>query len=384
VNDSATDIATKRPTVLRRAFAGILAICALMIGAVVVAQLPENPTIERSSAIGSDGGAGGAIEIGDVDAAPSTTSPTTPTATAPATTTVPTTTVARTRPTTVPAPGVLWSESFDTEAGMDRMVFDIDGGRTGGEDGPPIEYVPLAFNGDHDHSCGGPLTSRSLVEDHEIDTHVWWCAPGNDPAKGHFMTGVNAGGYIILSFSPKDDATGTAQVFPETANRVCWDQNVTDLGGRKWTQLIIVGEQNFLANDGELDYLNPGNPGNFAFQNLPSGDDLSIKFLFSSVEAFSGQQLIFQDFSGIYGVTDKATRYRFCVSDNGSGEITVTEDRPDGPWSTTFPGAFPAGPRVFLFGDDTYNAEKSWEEQGLPIPTDRFTWHWDNITVETV
>ena len=61
---------------------------------------------------------------------------------------------------------------------------------------------------------------------------LWWCAPGGDPAKGHLMTGMNTAGYNIVWFSPKVEFTDV--------RRVCWDQNLTELGGGKWTQVVIA------------------------------------------------------------------------------------------------------------------------------------------------
>ena len=46
------------------------------------------------------------------------------------------------------------------------------------------------------------------------------------------MSAINTSGYAITSFSP-------TQTF-SNITKVCWDQNLTDLGGGKWAVLTIV------------------------------------------------------------------------------------------------------------------------------------------------
>jgi hypothetical protein len=308
-----------------------------------------------------------------------TTVPVTTTTAAPAATTTvaPPTTLAASPATNTDPP--LWWEDFRTAGSLDRLVKEVHAG-------DPTNFVPTQFHGDHNQNCEGPTTGRALTEDHTVGTHFWWCAPGGDATKGHFMTGINTTGYVIISFAPKDDATGAAQVFPPSANRICWDQNLTDLGGRKWNQLMVISEATFLANGQTISYLNPGNPDNFSATNpqaRPSGDDFTIKFLKHSLETFRGQSKVYDNFFvALNGVTDKAARYRNCVTDNGNGTITRTQDRPGGTRSeTTFPGAFPAGNRVFILGDDNYNVLKSYEEGAIQYVSDPFTWHWDNLEI---
>ena len=50
--------------------------------------------------------------------------------------------------------------------------------------------------------------------------------------------------------------------------------------------------------------------------------------------------------------------------------------------SVTGPGRFPAGPRVFIIQDDSYNPMKAYENDTQYV-TDPFTWHWDNIRIST-
>jgi hypothetical protein len=194
-------------------------------------------------------------------------------------------------------------------------------------------------------------------------------------------------GYVNIAFSPKADSGETARVFPATATQVCWDQNLTDLGPRKWTQLVVISAARYQANGGRIDYINPDLNGNGEAETPHlAGDD----FLFSNggnvVQYFNGQSKVFEDYSNpLWAVTDKATRYTICVKDNGNGTVTRSQARPGGVVATsTGPGRFPAGPRVFILQDDSYNPMKAFEDGGnVQHVTDPFTWHWDNIRIST-
>ena len=77
--------------------------------------------------------------------------------------------------------------------------------------------------------------------------HFWVCSP---PGVGnaHVMTSMgDVDGYSTLSMAPK-------QTFP-AVHRVCWDQNVTDHGGRQWTEVLIVPASKIA--DGDLTHVNP-------------------------------------------------------------------------------------------------------------------------------
>ena len=289
-----------------------------------------------------------------------------------------------TPPVSLPASGeVLWSESFSSVSGLDRLVKNISFG-----DNIANGNEMQSFNGDHDHACGSPATTRALVEDYQISTHFWYCAPGGDAAKGHFMTGINTVGYVTMSFSPKADDGVSARVFPATATQACWDQNITDLGSRKWTQLMVISAARYQANGGGINYINPGfnNNGGDAALHL-AGDDFLFNNAGNSVQYFNGQTTTFDDYSftALPGSTDKATRYTICLKDNGNGTVTRTQARPGGTMDTTTgPGHFPAGPRVFIIQDDSYNPMKAYESEGrTQYVTDPFTWHWDNIRIST-
>ncbi|MDO9175405.1 MAG: hypothetical protein Q7V62_11425, partial [Actinomycetota bacterium] len=64
---------------------------------------------------------------------------------------------------------VLWSEDFSSPTGMNRLVKHISFGDNV-VNGAPMQ----TFNGDHDHNCGSPATTRRLVENYQVSTHFWY------------------------------------------------------------------------------------------------------------------------------------------------------------------------------------------------------------------
>jgi len=283
---------------------------------------------------------------------------------------------------------VVWSESFDTVESLDRLDIEVHN-QIGTPNKPLPEAgeggnVPVAFNGDHSQVCQGPDTVRPLVEDHTAATHVWWCAP-KGPKSGHFMTGVNSHGYVVVAFTPRDD--DGPLLFPDTANRVCWDQNLTNLGGRKWTQLSVVSQQRFEANN-TIVFINPDNKGNAGNSPVGDGDDFMYSSQFNAVFFFEGRARTVENYDAVdISITDKATRYRTCITDNGDGTVTRTQARPGGRTEVfTGSGAFPAGPRLFILSDDSYNPDKFNVDKPDESPqhfgiADPYTWHWDNIEI---
>lgn len=137
-------------------------------------------------------------------------------------------------------------------------------------------------------------------------------------------------------------------MFPATATQACWDQNITDLGARKWTQLVVISAARYKANGGGINYINPDFNDNGGDADIHlAGDDFLFNNLRNTVHYFNGQSPTFDDYLPLHGSTDKATRYTICVKDNGNGTVTRTQARPGGTVdSVTGPGRFPAGPRV--------------------------------------
>lgn len=315
---------------------------------------------------------------------PSTTTSSTTTTTIPPATTTTTMAVPSTTPTVPPAPIAAFVETFDTPASMDSLVVQVHN-MIGAVNAPMSASgeggnLPVTFNGDHDEACGGALTTRTLVEDHTPDTHVYHCL-------GHFMSAVNTTGYVVAAFTP-NDGTGTAVVFDETVDRICWDQNLTNLGGRKWTQLAVISDDRYEANGRTLIYVNPDNAGNAGNSPIGAADDFIFSGQFNAVTFFQGSSKVLENFgSADITVTNRMARYQTCAIDNGDGTVTRTQERPNGFSTVTGPGAFPAGDRVFILSDDSYNPDKfnvdkpneSPQFYGIENP---YTWHWDNIIID--
>jgi hypothetical protein len=85
-------------------------------------------------------------------------------------------------------------------------------------------------------------------------------------------------------------------------------------------------------------------------------------------------------------VSDKATRYKHCVIDNGNGTLTTTMAQPGGRTiSRIVTGGIPRGDIRVEFADDSYNPDKHFDSKGVPAnSSDLYTWHWDNIQIYAV
>ncbi len=240
-----------------------------------------------------------------------------------------------------------------------------------GVDPTTVPGAIQTWSGDHDMGCGGPDTQRTVHAGNHAEM-FWWCAPGGDPATGHLMTSMNTFGYSIVSFSPRHTFNNVS--------RVCWDQNLTDLGGRKWTMMLVLPEWEYQANGGRLDYVvpgfgNPGEPG--GNQLIPSTESLGVKVHVGTMTTYSGRSEL-GGTGSLFKVADKARRYRHCAEDLGNGQIRVSQERNNGTQTWVLPGRFPDGPARVIFEDDNYDPPKSPPEQPVANP---FTWHWDNISI---
>jgi hypothetical protein len=203
---------------------------------------------------------------------------------------------------------------------------------------------------------------------------VWWCSPGAT-GKGHIMSSFNTAGYGQVDFSPK-------RVFTDV-RRVCWDQNLTNLGNRKWTQVIVVSEQEFQSHklpDGRprLDYIapwlehGPGSAGIFL-----DGDTFLYEQIQGRPHVFTatGDDAHWRGFT----TSDKAARFTHCIRDRGDGTVRITQERgPDTIETAILRGSFPDGRARVIFQDDNYNPQKA---ESRPSVTAPFTWHWDNIII---
>jgi hypothetical protein len=216
-------------------------------------------------------------------------------------------------------------------------------------------------------NCEAPTTLRDVhvaPSGGNPGEMVWWCAPGGDPALGHIMTSLYTTGYGHVDFSP-------AQSFPHVS-QVCWDQNYTELGGRKWTQMTVVSEATFQANGGELAYVLPELQNDVAVRGVRlSGDTFMFRNLRGSTTTMVGQDVYDANFSG-FTTPDKATRYKTCITDLENGTVRIESVV----GTRVQRGSFPNGAARVIFQDVTYDAPKD------PTSTDSLaTWHWDNVQV---
>jgi hypothetical protein len=328
--------------------------------------------------------------------APATTTTQAPTTTtqAPTTTTTqaPTTTTQAPTTTTTPPVAGVFSATFDTPGDFyDRFEFQTWHGRDAA--GPSFSE----WDGDHDHSCGTPATQRRVHAANPAES-VWWCAPGNDPLKGHVMTSMYTEGYSQASFAPTRSF--------DNVRRVCFDLNLTQLG-RKWVQVSIIPEALYQSNAREVGP--DGQPVvratpnvrklNFIIDDLgpvvesgqligPSG--FVLVYTNGSIDTFTGEYANYgnlrrDSYFESRSSADKATRYQHCMVDNENGTVTHTTQLPDKLRVATLRGSMPNGPSRVIFQDDTYDAPKGEggnRQFDLPGSDSRTTWHWDNIRIE--
>ena len=262
-------------------------------------------------------------------------------------------------PVTVPT-GAEFFEDFSSPAGVDRFRLDVHFRDAAGVANGPN----TVWSGDHNMACEGPDTQRD-VHAHASHEFFWHCAPKGSES-GHLMTSMaDIDGYTILSFSPN-------RVF-SNFSQVCWDVNLTDLGGRKWTQVLVVPEAAFQANGARLDYISPVTQDvDQTAVRLPGGAVMFQNWDFA-FRMYYGQRETLDDGSRFF-VADKAKRYHHCLTDNGDGTVTMVQERANGQtYSQTVLGRFPTTGRV-IFQDDNYTPLKDGPIAG-------FTWHWDNISV---
>ena len=254
------------------------------------------------------------------------------------------------------------------------------------------------FVGEHNMGCEGPATHRTV---HQIPlepgrwhtrvdaTHsemVWFCAPGNDTAKGHMMTALDTDSIASLNFSPK-------QVFVNVT-KVCWDQNMNNLGEGKWLNVFIVpnpaftGDLAFLAGSGEsfggIEQRMPAGAVDFTWlrgsmmsHQAQSNGTYQRQFdQWMSIDPVdnNGDGIIDRNDAPTQGVaTDPAPRFTICV-DDGNDQVLI--ERPNGTVDAyPYNVQFPTGPVRVIFQDASYNPTK---HNGFES---HLTWHWDNIVV---
>jgi hypothetical protein len=285
-------------------------------------------------------------------------------------------------PTPTPA-GAQFAATFDSPSEFSsRFVtsvgnyVDAAGQRVGDlVDCCPWIDTPRSFPGDHNASCDAPTTQRT-IDVHNIQDFFWYCAPGGDAAKGHVMSAFDGTGYTILAFSPNQTMTNVRQV--------CWDVNATEEGGGKWTNMIVVPEATYRQFAPRMDYVTegfnaPNAPGDFNIQagDHPGSSVWGLKDFRGTLRLFQGDDTLWYSGDQSFTTSDKAARYRKCVTETSPGRLTITAQRPTGALSTyQVAGSFPDGPVRVIFQDDMYDPPK--REGYNP---NNVTWHWDNITI---
>jgi hypothetical protein len=250
-------------------------------------------------------------------------------------------------------------ETFDSPAGFTgRFVTQVFHGAL------PAEIQ--TWQGDHDDHCGAPTTSRTISVTNP-PASFYWCGP-TGPASGHIMTSMLTTGYAEVDFSPNQPIVNT--------KKVCWDQNQTDLGNRKWTQVVVVPEATYQQNGQRLNYKNP-QEGNQEGDIPITSDTFMFVMLRGSTQTYTGQSNYDSNFDG-FTTSDKARRFRNCITDLENGTVRIELERESTTETRVLRGAMPNGAARVIFQDETYDAPK--DPAPVPNPT---TWHWDNIAITT-
>lgn len=264
---------------------------------------------------------------------------------------------------------VAFAESFDDPSSLDRFEYGVHHAWI-------ANPTAMTWTGDHDESCGAADTVRTITNPTRSDDGttyyagmgpdvgvVYWC-------RDHVMTSFNTGHYAQVALSPK-------QTF-DAIDRICWDQNRTDLGSRNWTQLVVVPLDTYEANGGRLDYvserLGQDGPGQFGIH--PIDETFLMEFTDGGTVAQTGQFVVI-DATDNWNTTDRAKRYTVCVDDLEDGTVRVELERDDGVQVRVVEGSVPDGPVRVVFQHDMYNPDK---DPGIP---NGYTWHWDDVVIAT-
>ena len=232
------------------------------------------------------------------------------------------------------------------------------------------------WHADHGMSCENPNTSNRTIhltsQQQASEAAYYYCVPDGNQDKAHVMTTVNTEGYVTVWFSPKPTF--------RNVSKVCWDQNITDLGGGKWTVVNFLTPAEY-AGKTDLGYTSPDFPKNGG-PSSPQGPAANgVKVFRGSMTSYTNKQ--FHDGARGVTVSDKAARYKHCVIDNGNGTLTTTIAQPNGTTvSRTVTGNIPDGDIRVQFGDDSYDPDKHFDAKGVAAnSTGLYTWHWDNIQI---
>jgi hypothetical protein len=171
---------------------------------------------------------------------------------------------------------------------------------------------------------------------------------------------------------------------------------MTDLGGGKWTNVIVVPEAEYLRHPNpnptrvaeregpyRMDYTTPGfndegSVGDFSLQTgdlQAGGQPWGLKNFRGTLALFRGDDVLWERGSAVT-TTDKAARYEHCIVENSNGTVTITRNALGRAESFTVNGAIPNGAVRVIFQDDNYDPPK---RDGYNANSN--TWHWDNIRI---
>ena len=159
---------------------------------------------------------------------------------------------------------------------------------------------------------------------------------------------------------------------------------MTELGGGKWTSVVLVAKADADRYKKDLGFVGPGfqDPNGPSTGVIPSTASGGAKMFQGGFEVWRGDDVT-GSLSSRVTTDDKAARYRHCMVDNENGTVTLSQARPDGSTATaTVSGDLPDGEVRVVFQDDNYNPDKHFDgSERPPAGSHLYTWHWDNIQI---
>ena len=264
---------------------------------------------------------------------------------------------------------VLFGEDFTNPSGQNRFDYQLHTSMNGAQ----ATTISSTFIGEHNRDCQGPDTFRTINGGQAAATFIdvsnsdliWYCAPGNDTAKGHMMTALDTTDIATLSFSPK-------QTF-NNVGRVCWDQNMNDLGEGKWVNIFVVPASDVARYGGNLNYAAATGLAFGGITQLLPNNAYDFTWLRGTTFVNGAEVMWASNSRGI--ATSSPPRFQICLQNSGR---TLVVRRPDGSTDTLSTGtSFPTGEVKVIFQDASYNPTKHNGTEN------HLTWHWDNFIIAT-
>lgn len=253
-------------------------------------------------------------------------------------------------------------------------------------------------------NCSGPEERRTIQRSNPEDS-IYMCHPGGNPDLGHLMTSIgDTSGYSWAWFMPD-------QVF-NSVTEVRWDVNITDLGNRQFTEVMIIPASNWVVDPTPFDTYDSGIASLPCLQRIfqfPCVDQAPAYSDWNAIgtSSFNGDLIIAtQDGREVSrsgapasdpARTDIRERRTHFFRDNLNGTVTLGQEQADGSFLTiTTQGSFPSGNVRVVFKDHNYTPNKSesgfarcaaagvgnaFHGSGGLNDCVSYTWHWDDITV---